>query len=74
MLKLKVTTVGASSGIVLPKEALARLNVERGDHLYLVETEDGYRVTPYDPEFEKQMKLAEEGMRRNRNALRELAK
>ncbi len=74
MLKLKVTTVGTSSGIVLPKEALARLNVERGDHVYLVETEDGYRVTPYDPEFEKQMKLAEEGMQRNRNALRELAK
>ena len=74
MLKVKVTTVGASSGIVLPKEALARLNVERGDHLYLVETEDGYRVTPYDPEFEKQMELAGEGMRRNRNALRELAK
>ena len=70
MLKLKVTTVGTSSGIVLPKEALARLNVERGDHVYLVETEDGYRVTPYDPEFEKQMKLAEEGMQRNRNALR----
>ncbi len=73
MLKVKVTTVGASSGIVLPKEALARLNVEPGDHLYLVETEDGYRVTPYDPEFEKQMELAEEGMRRNRIALRDLA-
>ena len=74
MLKLKVTTVGASTGVVLPKEALARLNVEKGDQVYLVETEDGYRMTPYDPEFEKQMELADEGMRRNRNALRELAK
>ena len=74
MLKLKVTTVGASTGVVLPKEALARMKVEKGDQLYLVETEDGYRMTPYDPEFERQMELAEEGMRRNRNALRELAK
>ncbi len=74
MLKLKVTTVGASTGVVLPKEALARLNVAKGDQLYLVETEDGYQMTPYDPEFEKQMELADEGMRRNRNALRKLAK
>ena len=74
MIKAKVTTVGNSTGLVLPKEVLARLGVEKGDTLFLVEAEDGYRMTPYDPEFERQMKVAERGMRRYRNSLRELAK
>lgn len=74
MIKAKVTTVGNSAGLVLPKEVLARLGVEKGDALFLVETEDGYRMTPYDPEFEQQMKIAERGMRGYRNTLRELAK
>ena len=74
MIKAKVTTVGNSAGLVLPKEVLARLGVEKGDSLFLVETEDGYRMSPYDPEFERQMEVAEQGMRRYRNTLRELAK
>ena len=74
MIKAKLTTVGNSTGIVLPKEALARLNVRKGDTLFLVETEDGYRMTPYDPEFEAQMAAAEQAIGRYRNALRELAK
>ncbi len=74
MIKAKVTTVGNSTGLVLPKEVLARLGVEKGDTLFLVEAEGGYRMTPYDPEFERQMKVAERGMRRYRNSLRELAK
>lgn len=74
MIPVKVTTVGNSTGMVLPKEALARLKVEKGDTLYLVETQDGYVLTPYDPEFTEQVKAAEEGMQRYRNALRELAR
>ena len=74
MIKAKVTTVGNSTGLVLPKEVLARLGVEKGDSLFLVEAEDGYRMSPYDPEFERQMEVAEQGMRRYRNTLRELAK
>lgn len=74
MLKLKVTGIGTSSGVVLPKEALARLNVGKGDSLYLTEAPDGYRLTPYDPEFEKVMSSARKMSRRYRNALRELAK
>ena len=73
MISVKVTTVGNSAGVVLPKEALARLKVERGDTLYLIETRDGYMLTAYDPEFAAQMEAAEEGMRKYRNALRELA-
>ena len=74
MIKLKVRKVGNSLGLVLPREAVARLDVEESSRLYLSEAPDGgYRLTPYDPEFEQQMKIAEEGMRRYRNTLRALA-
>lgn len=73
-MKLKVTGIGTSLGVVLPKEALARLKVDKGDSLYLTEAPDGYRVSPYDPEFERIMTSAKKMSRRYRNALRELAK
>jgi hypothetical protein len=61
--------------MVLPKEAVSQLRVEEGTTLYLTETPDGgYRLTPYDPEFERQMEAAEEGMARYRNTLRALSK
>jgi putative addiction module antidote len=74
MLKLKVTGVGSSIGVVLPKEALARLKVVKGDSVFLTESVDGFRITPYDPQFEEQMSLARKFMRNRRDALRELAK
>ncbi len=74
MLKLKVTGVGSSIGVVLPKEALARLKVVKGDSVFLTESSDGFRITPYDPQFEEQMTLARKFMRKRRDALRELAK
>ena len=74
MLALRITKVGNSSGLLLPKEAMAKLRVEQGDTVYLTETPDGYRLTPYDPDFERQMGLARRAMKKHRNALRELAK
>jgi putative addiction module antidote len=75
MLAFKVTTVGASAGIILTKEALARLKVRKGDTVYLTEAPDGgYRLTPYSPEFERQMSLAEDIMHEDREVLRQLAK
>jgi putative addiction module antidote len=74
MVKVKVTTVGSSAGIVLPKEVLSRLNVAKGDSVFLTESPDGVRLTPYDPEFEEDMALAREVMRKRRDLLRELAK
>lgn len=74
MLALKLTTIGNSVGLVLPKEALARLKVEKGDTIYLTESPDGYRITPHDPEFEHQMGLACKVMKKRRAALRALAK
>ncbi|WBQ11005.1 hypothetical protein L2D01_04290 [Hyphomonadaceae bacterium ML37] len=75
MQKLKITTVGASSGVILTKEVMAHLKVKKGDVLYLTEAADGsYRLTPYDPEFERQMSLAEDIMHDDRDVLRALAK
>lgn len=75
MIDLKVRKVGNSLGVILPREVLSRLHLEDGDRVFLIETPDGgYRLTPYDPEFEEQMKLAEEDMARYRNTLRALAK
>jgi putative addiction module antidote len=74
MPKLKVTTVGASSGIILNKEVMARLRVRKGDLLFLTEAPGGYRLTPYDPEFERQLVLAEEIMHDDRDVLRALSK
>ena len=75
MLSFKVTTVGASAGFILTKEAMARLKVQKGDTVYLTEAPDGsYRLTPYNPDFERQMALAEEIMHDDRDVLRALAK
>jgi putative addiction module antidote len=75
MLSFKVTTVGTSAGLILTKEAIARLKVKKGDTVYLTEAPDGgYRLTPYDPDFARQMELAETVMHDDREILRALAK
>jgi len=72
-MKIKITTVGNSAGIVLPKELLARLRLGKGDTLYATELPDGIKLSPYDAKFEKQMEAAERVMRKDRNVLRKLA-
>lgn len=75
VLELKLRKIGNSVGMVLPKEALARLNAQEGDTVVLTETTDGgFRVTATNPDFAKKMAVAEKLSRRYRNALRELAK
>lgn len=71
---LKLTRVGNSVGVVLPKDVLSRLDLHLGDTIFLTESPDGYRITPYDPDFERQYGLAKAIMKRRRSALRELAK
>lgn len=73
MSTLKITTVGNSTGVVLPKEILQRLRVEKGDTLYVVETPNGIELTPYDPDFARQMEAAEHVMREDRDVLKKLA-
>jgi putative addiction module antidote len=73
MSTLKLTTVGSSTGVVLPKELLERLRVKKGDLLHVVETPLGIELTPYDPEFANQIAIAEDVMRSDRNVLKKLA-
>jgi putative addiction module antidote len=72
-MQLKISKIGNSSGIVLPKEVLARLRVKLGDSLYLSETPDGVRITASNPDFEAKMAAAEAIMREDRDILRVLA-
>jgi len=74
MSALKVTQIGNSLGVILPKEVLARLKVEKGDVLYLSEAVNGVLISPYNPEFEQQMDAARSIMKKRRAVLRELAK
>jgi putative addiction module antidote len=74
MISLKLVQIGNSVGFVLPKEAVSKLKVEKGDVVFLTESPDGYRISPYDPAFEKQMKAAERIMKKRRDVLRALAK
>ena len=71
---LKLTQIGNSLGVILPKEVLSSMRLEKGDAVFLTEAPDGYRITAYDPEFSEQMDVAETIMRLRRNVLRELAK
>jgi len=71
---LKIKKIGNSAGVVLPKELLARLRVAPGDTVYATEAPDGIRLTVADPEFERQMQIAEQIMRDDRDILRVLAK
>ena len=71
---LKVTQIGNSLGVVLPKEIVARLKVERGDLLHVTESPDGITLTPYDPDLEAQLEAGREFMRDYRDTFRQLAK
>jgi putative addiction module antidote len=72
-MKLKITTIGNSAGVILPKELLARLRLGKGDELYALETSDGIRLTVYDPTLAEQMEVAEQVMRERRALLNKLA-
>ena len=74
MAALKLTQIGNSVGVILPKELLARLKVAKGDSLFLTEAANGLTLTPYDPELEEQIKAGREFMREYRDTFHQLAK
>ena len=74
MNKLKIRQIGNSFGVILPSEVLERLRSKDGDDLFVTESPNGIELSPYDPELEKQLSVAEEVMRDNRDVLRKLAK
>lgn len=73
VMKLKIISVGNSAGVVLPKELLGRLRLDKGDELFVAETPDGIKLMPYDPNFEEQMAVAERVMQKRRTLLRNLS-
>lgn len=74
MSTLKLTQIGNSVGVILPKEVLARLKVEKGDTLFLTEAANGVTLTPYDPALDDQLRLGREFMREYRDTFHQLAK
>ena len=68
----KVTTIGNSAGVVLTKEILQRLRIEKGDTLYVLETPHGIALVPYDPDFASKLEVAERVMREDRDVLKKL--
>lgn len=73
-LTVKLTTIGNSTGIILPKELLEKLRVQKGDTLHVLETPGGIELTPLNAEFARQMDVAEGVMREDRDILNQLAK
>ena len=74
MSALKLTQIGNSVGVILPKEVLARLKVAKGDTVFLTEASNGITLTPYDPELAEQLKLGREFMHEFRDTFHQLAK
>ena len=74
MFTLKLTQVGNSVGVILPKELLARLKLGKGESIYLTETPEGYVLTPYDPALAEQVEAGREFMREYRDTFHQLAK
>ena len=73
MSQLKITSIGNSVGVVLSKELLAQLRVDKGDTLYVTQTPNGIELSAFNPDFAAQMDLAESIMREDRDVLRKLA-
>lgn len=73
-MELKLRKVGNSVALIVPKHMREKMGVKEGDAVYLTETTEGYRITPYDPEFSRQMEMARKVQAKHRDALHELAK
>lgn len=74
MAKLKLTPIGTSTGVIIPREMLARMKVEKGDLLYAIETAEGYLLTPYDPDIDAQLEAGRKFMKQYRDVFKALAR
>jgi putative addiction module antidote len=73
-MELKITKIGNSLGVILPRDFLTRLKLDKGDSLFIFETPEGYKISSYDPAFAEQMRSARALMKKRRNVLSELSK
>ena len=71
---LKLTQIGNSVGVILPKDAISKLRVKKGESVFLTESKEGYILTPYDPALEEEITAGREFMREFRDTFHQLAK
>ena len=72
---LRIRKIGNSLGLILPRDLLAKLDLDEGDRLHVVaQGSGGFALVRHDPKFEQAMQIARRGMQVYRNALAELAK
>ncbi|CAM5778877.1 MAG: AbrB/MazE/SpoVT family DNA-binding domain-containing protein [Burkholderiales bacterium] len=71
---LKLTQIGNSVGVILPKDALAKLKLQKGESVFLTECADGFILTPYDPALDEELNAGREFMREYRDTFHQLAK
>jgi putative addiction module antidote len=74
MTTLKLTQIGNSVGVILPKEVLARLKLGKGDTVFVTDAVNGVILTPYDPALDQQIEAGREFMREYRDTFHQLAK
>jgi len=71
---LKLTQIGNSLGVILPKEVLARLKLQKGDAVFVTDAANGVMLTPYDPDLDQQLEIGREFMREYRDTFHQLAR
>ena len=74
MTALKLTQIGNSVGVILPKEILARLKLEKGDMVFVTDAVGGITLSPFDPTLDEQVRAGREFMRDYRDTFHQLAK
>jgi putative addiction module antidote len=73
--KLEIKKIGNSDGLLLPKELMQRLDLKRGQELHVTELAGGgVQLTPYDPDFEETIEIADRIMEKYKDTLAALAK
>jgi putative addiction module antidote len=73
-MKIELKKIGNSTGLILPKELLARLGFQQGDSLFLTELPDrAVKLTPYDPDHGEAMEIARELFREYQDTFKKLA-
>ena len=74
MTALKLTQIGNSVGVILPKELLAKIKLEKGDTVFVTEAANGVNLSPYDPSLDEELAMGREFMREYRDTFHQLAK
>jgi len=73
MKTIKLRKVGNSFGFTIPKEIMEKYNLKEGEELHVIENNDGFKLTPFDPEFEQWTKSFIKTNEKYKNTLKKLS-